>query len=152
MMMGALSSDAGETGTRKTEKQSDARLDPTRGFEWSERVRDLSARMRYFEAALGDDALTSVEKEWLVKLLQQIYNSHDPKEAAHLHDGVWRVWVRLELWQAAEHLATSFQSKAGRKIWHQRAARMRRSLCLSSLSPMLRSQMRVAIKALRENL
>jgi len=151
-MMGALSSDAFETGTRKMEKQGGARLDPTRGFEWSERVRDLSARMRYFEAALGDDALTSVEKEWLVKLLQQIYNSHDPKEAAHPHDGVWRVWVRLELWQAAEHLATSFQSKAGRKIWHQRAVRMRRSLCLSSLSPMLRSQMRVAIKALRENL
>lgn len=148
-MLGAVSSGGVETGSRDTTKQSEAQLDPTRGFEWSERVRDLTARMRYFEAALGDEALTSVEKEWLLKLFHHIYESHDPKAVAHPHEGVWRVWVRLELWQAAEHLATGSPNKMDRKLWQERAVRMRRRLGASSLSPVLRTQMRAAIRALR---
>jgi hypothetical protein len=148
-LLGSVSSGPVETGTRDTTKSGDAPLDPTRGFEWSERVRDLSARMRYFEVALTDEASTAVEREWLQKLFRHIYDSHDPKGVGHPHEGVWRVWVRLELWQAAERLATGSSTKTDRALWRANASRMHRRLGVSSLSPVLRSQMRSTIKALR---
>ena len=148
-MLGAVSSDGVELGSHDRTKPSKTQVDPTRGFEWSERVRDLSARMRYFEAALGDETLTVVEGEWLRKLFDQIFDSHDPKDVVHPQEGVWRVWARLELWQAAEHLATDSATRTDRCLWQERAVRLRRRLGVSSLSPILRSQMRVAIKALR---
>ncbi len=148
-LLGAVSSGAVETGTRDTTKHGDSQLDPTRVFEWSERVRDLSTRMRYFEAALTDEALTAVEREWLHKLFRHIYDSHDPKDVGHPHEGVWRVWVRLELWQVAERLATGSSTKTDRALWRDSASRLQRRLGVASLSPVLRSQMRAAIKALR---
>jgi hypothetical protein len=148
-LLGAVSSGGVEAGARDTTRQPAAPLDPTRGFEWSDRVRDLSARMRYFEAVLTDQALTAVEKEWLHKLVHHIHDSHDPKGVGLPDEAVWRVWVRLELWQAAERLATGSPTKTDRGLWRECASRMQRRLGVSSLSPVLRSQMRVMIKALR---
>ena len=105
--------------------------------------------MRYFEGELGDDMLNSVEREWLLKLFLHVYDSHDPSEIPSTHEQIWRVWVRLELWHAAEHLATTSTTKTDRALWRARAQRLRRRLGVSRLSPAIRSQMRVAVKALR---
>ena len=148
-MLGAVSADGQELGSRDITKRGEAELDPSEGFKWSERVRDLAARMRYLVDALGDETLTSVEREWLLRLFHHIHDSHDPSAFASTHEQVWRVWVRMELWQAAESLTTSSTDRTERARWRERAHRLRRRLGVSRLSPALRSQMRVAVKALR---
>ncbi len=148
-LLGAVSSNAAGTGAREAIKHGDSQLDPARGFEWSERVRDLTARMRYFDTALTDPALPAVEREWLHNLFGHIYDSHDPQGAEHSPERVWRLWVRLELWQAAERLAIGAATKTNRALWRENASGMRRHFGLSRLPPSLRSQMRATIKALR---
>lgn len=151
-LLGAVSSGVTESGTRITAKTGDERNDPSQEFKWSEKVRDLSARMRYFVETLSDDTLTAVENEWLHKLIPQIYDSHDPHDSTvvgHSHEGVWRVWVRLELWQAAARLATESPTKSDRVFWRERASRMRRHIGASSLSKIQCNQMRVTINALQ---
>ena len=148
-MLGAVSADGIEIGSRDTTKHGEGKLDPSGGFEWSERVRDLAARMRYIEGALGDEALNSVEREWLLKLFLHIYDSHDPSAIMGTHEQIWRAWVRLELWRAAENLATTSTTKTDRALWRARAQRLRRRLGVSRLSPAIRSQMRDAVRALR---
>ncbi len=148
-MLGAVSADGLDVGSRDTTKHGEGRLDPSSGFEWSERVRDLAARMRYLVGALGDETLNSVEREWLLKLFLHIYNSHDPSEITSAHEQIWRVWVRLDLWRAAEDLATMSPTKTGRTLWRARAQRLRRRLAVSTLSPAIRSQIRLVVKSLR---
>ena len=149
-MLGALSTNGLEFGNRNGTKRDDGeQLDLSVGFEWSKRVRDLAARMRYFEGALGDETLNSVEREWLLKLFLYIYDSHDPSAITSPHEQIWRAWVRLELWHAAENLATTSTTRTDRALWRINAQRFRRRLGVSRLSPAIRSQMRVAVKALR---
>lgn len=105
--------------------------------------------MRYLESKLGSETLNSVERDWLLKLFLHIYDSHDPSAIANNHEQVWRVWVRLELWQAAENLARTSRTKTDRALWQERARRLRRHLGVTTLSRRIRSQVRVAVKALR---
>jgi hypothetical protein len=119
------------------------------GFEWSERVRDLAKRMRFFKSTC-DETLNSVERDWWRKLFFKIYDSHDPLSASTLHEQVWRTWVRLELWRAAKDLATVSATKKERACWHTDASGMRRRLGISKLPPTTRSQMRAVVRALED--
>lgn len=148
-MLGTVFSDGNDAETRAKTKRDAARLDPGQGFQWSERVRDLSARMRYFETELSEEALGTFEKQWLLKLFHHIFDSHDPKTVANPHEAVWRVWVRVELWQSTERLAIRSPKKREKEDWQRLSARMRRRLGVPSLSPVLRSQMAVMINSLR---
>lgn len=148
-MLGAVSADRLELGTRGTTRHGEGEVDPGAGFKWSERVRDLAARMRYLEGALRDVTVNSVEREWLLKLFLQIFDSHDPSAVASLHAQIWRVWVRIEMWHVAASLSTKSATRRDRALWRDRMRSLRRRLGLSSLTPALRSQMQTAVKALR---
>ena len=147
-MLGTEFSDGSELGTRTKSSLGVKDTGPNKGYRWSERVRDLSARIRYLEAELGDESLGAFERDWLLKLIHHIRDSHDPGKAENPHEAVWRVWVRVELWQAIERLAAVSRKGRDRDHWEAISGRMRRRLGLADLSPLIRSQMGAMIGAL----
>jgi hypothetical protein len=121
------------------------------GFKWSERVRDLAAKMRYVEETLCDENLNSIDKRWLLKLFEQIYHSHDASAIAdNDHEQVWRAWVRLELGHVAKKLSNIAPSRSDRAGWRAQSKRLRRGLRIATLPSEIRSQLRVTIEALGE--
>jgi hypothetical protein len=148
-MLGTEFSYGSELVTRTKSRLGVKDTGPNQGYRWSERVRDLSARLRYLEAELGNESLGASEREWFLKLIHHIRDSHDPGKAENPHEAVWRMWVRVELWQAAERLAAGSTRKKDRDHWESISARMRRRLGLADLSPLIRSQMDAMIGALR---
>ena len=147
-MLGSLSFDSTATGSGVTKNGGQESPISIGQFKWSERVRSLTAKMRYFECKLADASPNRVEQEWLRRLFFQVYDSHDPLAADNTLDQIWRVWVRLELWHAAARLGSSAKTKQVRTLWQLNATTLRRRLGLSSLPPVVRSQMRAAVKAL----
>ena len=113
-------------------------------------IRDLAARIRYLTDAFVDESLNSVERGWLLKLLFQIYESHDPGGVPDNHEQIWRLWVRIELWRAADSLTELAGKKPERAEWVVLARRLRRRLGISNLPPSLRSQAHLVVRALRE--
>jgi len=149
-MLGAVlakgEDDSGRNGV------SPGEVEPNQGktFEWSERVRDLAARMRYIEKTFCDKTLNPVEEQWQLRLFQRIFDSHDPAVIVNAHEQVWRVWVRLELWLVARNLSTSTASRRDRASWRERARRLRRGLGIATVPSALRPQLRAAAKAMGE--
>ena len=118
-------------------------------FKWSERVRDLSSRMRYFAEGYSDTALNISVQKSLLKLFNQIFNSHDPCSAENSDEQVWRAWVRLELWQTAVSLAAHSATRKDCADWRNRARILHRRLGVSRLEPVIRSQIKGAVNALK---
>ncbi len=149
-MLGALWADEPLVGNGSIAKHGKGDRQQNVEFQWSERVRDLAARMRYLENSVIDQDLNSVQRAWLLKLFSQIYDSHNPAVASNEHEQIWRMWVRVELWHAAANIAALVPSKTERAFWRTRARHLRRNLGISNLSGASRSQMRVVVKALAE--
>jgi len=147
-MLGAISEDGVGSDNRsdlakhENEKTFGAR------FEWSDRVRDLAARMRYLEGALIEKTIASVEQQWLHKLFQHIYDAHDLGATSDVKDQIWRSWVRIELWHAARRISHRVPSGQEQAIWRKRAKRLRRRLSIAKLPTEIQSQFLVTIKAL----
>ena len=134
-MLGALWTDELLVGCRPIAKRGKSDLQRNGGFQWSERVRDLAARMRYLKNKLTDQTLNSVERSWLLNLFSHIYDSHNPVVTSSTHEQIWRMWVRVELWHAAENIAAVAATKTDRSFWSKRARRLRRNLGISKLPP-----------------
>jgi hypothetical protein len=150
-MLGAVSEDGDDAEGRKDTAGRKGNHVPAERFSWSERVRDLAARMRYIEEALCEktDALTSVEREWLCKLVQQIFAAHEPSAIVG-HEQVWRAWVRLEICHAAENISANAPSPRERANWRSRAKRLKKGIGISKLPPIVQKQGRLARRTLGE--
>ena len=150
-MLGTVSAEGDDAESRSDISRGKPEQGPGAGFKWSERVRDLAGKMRYLVETLRDESLNSTEKQWLLKLFDHIYDTHDPSAiSSEEHEQVWRAWVRLELWHAAKNLSTVAPSRRDRAGWRERTQRLRRRLRITKLPPAIRSQLRVTIKALEE--
>lgn len=121
-----------------------------RVFLWSERVRDLAARMRYFEETLLEESHGRVERQWLISLFEQIHKAHDPAGTSDEHEQVWRAWVRLELWLVAKNMAKGLSDPRDRTFWRKRTRRFRR-LGITHMSDPVKKQIHAVIRALRED-
>jgi hypothetical protein len=120
-------------------------------FPWSERVRDLAAHMRYVTNAFCQDTLNPVEKTLLLKLVEHIYDEHDPHSVPFSDNEAWRAWLRLELWQTAKKLSVEALLKQDRESWRRQARRLRRRIKPGKLSPDLGSQFSIVLKALGDS-
>jgi hypothetical protein len=119
----------------------------TSHFEWSSRVRELASRVEYFEAAMLDPASSPVERAYLLKLFQQIFDVHAPDGEPDELESVWRGWVRLELWLIADKLA-QIVPRREREEWQRRSRSLVRSVT-SGLPEALLPQWQAAVRELR---
>ena len=147
-MLGAAWTESEESGKQKSHLDNKNDKVPFVGFEWSERVRDLAARMRYIEDTLKDEKLNMDERQWLTKLFCRIYDTHNPSKINDLHEQVWRVWARLELWNTARNLSTSAPLRKDRSSWLERGKLMHRGMGIAMLPSAIQKQFRAARKAL----
>lgn len=147
-LLGATSSEAAPRIGKKGEGSTAGRALEADDFEWSERVRDLTARTRFLVDSLSNEDAIATEREWLLKLLQQIYDAHDPAAAAEGQDEVWRSWVRVELWQAAEQLGSIVASRRERQAWRLRASRLKKGIVGPACEPTVRAQLQTLVRAL----
>ena len=117
-------------------------------FSYSEKVRDLAARMRFLKRAVVDAAGAEIHQRWLLKLFDSIYDSHTLAGAESVEQRTWRAWVRVELWQAAQEVARQLKRGAFSDEWQARARRLRR-MRLRGLPPFVRKQCDVLLRTLR---
>jgi hypothetical protein len=116
-------------------------------FEWSSKVRDLASRTEYFKNAMLDPTSSPVERAYLLKLFQQIFEAHAPDSHLDVLERVWRGWVRLELWLAAENLAKAVPRRE-REEWQQRSKLLVRSVT-KGLPEALLPQWQAAVREFR---
>ena len=148
-MLGSVTFSGIEPDKAISGKNKNGDGDADTSFKWSERVRDLASRMRYFIEEYSDAALSDSVKKSLLKLFNQIYNTHNPGSAKDDYEQVWRAWVRLELWQAAVSLAKNAATRKDRANWRNRARLLKRNIGVSALEPEIRAQIRSVVKALK---
>jgi hypothetical protein len=147
-MLGSFTSPVTESKRLISGKYKNGDTNADSSFKWSERVRDLASRMRYFIKEYSDAAVGAGVKKTLLKLFNQIYNTHDPASIEGNHEKVWRIWVRLELWQAAAYLAKNAATRNDCTDWRNRGRLLKRNLGVSNLKPEIRTQIRAIVKAM----
>ncbi len=87
----------------------------TTPFLLGQRVRDLADRMRYVIAVITDgDTGKSARVTGHLKLLENIFDFHDPLAVSDATEQTWRLWVRLEVVQALVQ-ATTGRNGTGHK-------------------------------------
>ncbi|GAB7526785.1 hypothetical protein [Paraburkholderia sp. 2C] len=146
-MMGAMTG-RGLPGTKwKIAKRSKGDEQSRCDFQWSDRVRELASRIRYFERSMLEPTTPGLERTYLTRLLDHIFDVHAPAAGADEIEKVWHAWVRLELWQAAEALAARVRGNE-RTRWQQRSKRFCSGIA-KGLPVHLRPQFRVAIEQLK---
>lgn len=119
----------------------------TIGYEWSSRVRDLSARMRYVADVLSDERASEIDEKRNINLLKKIFAEHDPMHAESVTEKVWRVWVRLELWRLAMQMSGSL-SKTKRLRWQAITSKWKYGLGVKQLPLPIQKQVQAVRKAL----
>ena len=121
---------------------------PSTDFAWSNRVRDLSSRIRFLQNEFNDENLNTNEERWYRKLIEQIFTSHDPSDTKDENEKVWRVWVRLEFWRLALKLSEQSSSLLKRKYWRLTARKLRNKLGLQQLPHIVQKQYKMVLTAM----
>jgi hypothetical protein len=104
-------------GTSGSKVVSQPRPEASGTFELSTRIRDLASRMRYAsEAIQATDAGEETRIEAHLKLLEKIFDAHDPSTAQGADERIWRMWVRLELTQMLVPAAKASSVRRARKV------------------------------------
>ena len=145
-MMGELDGMPGNRVTKGTQRGKQKEQSVTR-FEWSSRVRELASRVGYFEKTMLEPTTSPVERAYLLKLLQQIFDAHVPDSELDALESVWRAWVRLELWLAVGNLAKTAPRRK-RDEWQRRCRSLGRSVT-KGLPEELLPQWQAAVRVLR---
>ncbi|AUT50529.1 hypothetical protein C2L66_00800 [Paraburkholderia caribensis] len=145
-MMGGLDGLPGNGVTNRIRRGKQGAR-PASHFEWSSRVRELASRVRYFEKVMRGPQTLPIERGYLLKLFQQIFDAHAPDSELEALESVWRAWVRLELWQAAENLAKTASGSVSEE-WQRRARSLVRSVT-KGLPEALLPQWQAVVRELR---
>lgn len=111
--LGALSPTR-TTGGPPKGPSGDGASEKTIDFPLGMRVRELAERMRYAIGVVADrDKQRLPQVSAHLDLLAKIFEVHDPSVSLDQTERAWRIWVRLEIFQAIS--STSQGGEAGRK-------------------------------------
>jgi hypothetical protein len=90
----------GEAGPAGSSMGAGAEQSTAERFERAAQVRDLAARMRYAVGVLTRTDGTAIQRSAILRLLEKIFDVHEPADGETPTQRVWRAWVRIEVLQA----------------------------------------------------